>query len=174
MSRPLRDRRNYASKEHFYLLSYLAMKALHFYPNPNVSVEDLITVGWYGQLRRVPENKLYGLSNYVLRAMCAYICEDRQKTSITFTSIDYEPITTEESPLLRHIIHKDQVETLLSILPKESVSLLKKYYVQGKTFQEIGEEIGMTRQGVHQRMQKILSLLRDEAEKQKESIGNNT
>ena len=175
MSRPLRDRQNHASQQHFYLLSFLAVKALRLYPNPNVSVEDLITVGWYGQLRRVPENKLHGLSNNVLRAMYAYIREEKQKTSVTFTSLACNIYTvTEESPLLRHIMHKDQVDALLSILPKESVSLLKKYYVQGKTFQEIGEDIGMTRQGVQQRMQKILSLLRDEAEKQKESIGNNT
>ncbi len=172
MGRSLRDRRNYASEQHFYLLTFLAVKALRLYPDPNITIEDLITVGWYGQLRRVPENKLHGLSNNVLRNMYAYIQEEKKKSCRTFTNMDwYEETIVEECPEIQSITDKDEVTFLLSSLSQSEISLLRKYYVQGCTFEKIGNDIGMTRQGAQQRMQKVLLEIRESIINEKDIVG---
>lgn len=139
MGRKMRDFSNYWSTGHHALLLFAAKRALSRYPCSNITVDELVNIGWLRGLRRVHPNHLFGCYKYTFLIMITYIhSEVHRKVPDCEEILNNREDHRENLETVENQI--DAVEILTKMEPFERNILLD--HVKGKSLKEIGKRRG--------------------------------
>lgn len=168
--RPCKDKRNYWSDQHRYLLYNLAEKTLKIHPNNNMSIDELVSWGWESCLRRRKADQLKGCSKFVLSNMRRQIEKSYKEYKQIRKYTDYyynDPFTRKESSETVEVLEEQteaeyNLKRILNCKIKVEDRKILKWYLNGVTFREIAIKLGVSKCTATKRVKDIIKDLKSQ------------
>ncbi len=147
------DNLNYWSEQHKGVLVWAARKALRTNPCPNIEIDDLVSVGWMGGLRRRPEDKLRGCSHYVYLQMLRHLRGEKKWQMDVFQ--DFNPSKPEyerEDPTDQFVTISlsEEMGLVLDVLNRQERFVIWRKYWCDESFAKIGVRMKVCGERVRQ------------------------
>ncbi len=162
-----RKKANYWSDGHHAMLVRAAQKALERIPTRNVSIDELISIGWLSCLRHRTPDKLHNCFNYTYYHMLRFLTYESRWENRLSSVLDFD-VEDSFNPTEKSSSTMDFI-TYISVLPEKIQDMVLERCL-GNTLEEIGIERNVCRERIRQKYNKAIENIKYRFESDMENI----